>query len=130
MSDDAIPSGPWHGFYTYGGDSDRHRMDLDLEFSNGTIRGAGGDDVGAFSIRGSYDGSLVCRWIKSYSTHAVYYEGPFDLGSIYGTWEIPPFGRGGFRIWPGKRGQGATQETWEEAPVDAEQELVVGPRHL
>jgi hypothetical protein len=102
VSDDAIPSGDWRGFYTYGSPTDRHRMDLRLEFANGSIRGDGIDDIGTFTIRGGYDDSLTCHWTKTYATHAVFYQGPFDMGSIYGVWEIPPFSRGGFRIWPGK----------------------------
>ena len=126
--DEPIPSGPWHGFYLYRSDGVRHRMDLDLTFEGGSIRGSGIDDVGSFTIRGSYDDALSCRWVKAYATHLVHYAGPFDLGSIYGAWKIPPLSTGGFRIWPGRRGEGVARYVEEEAPAEAPEAVhAVGP---
>ena len=58
VSDDQFPSGPWIGFYTYGGHKDRHRMDHAWK---SIILGAGAhlshgsciSHYGAGSIRGS-----------------------------------------------------------------------------
>ncbi len=116
-----IPSGPWHGFYAYRDDPRRHRQDLALTFREGRISGSGCDDIGRFLIRGHYEEeTLRCRCVKTYpGSHDVFYSGAYDLGSLWGTWEIPPAGRGGFRIWPGARGEGAGEELAEEEPVEA-----------
>ena len=53
MSEELFPSGPWVGFYNYH-PGDRHRMDLNLTFANGTMTGDGNDDVGRFLIKGRY----------------------------------------------------------------------------
>jgi hypothetical protein len=120
--DGPIPSGPWHGFYTYQRPTDRHRMDLRLDFKSGHIHGDGIDDIGRFGISGTYDAeSLACRWRKNYvGAHTVIYEGAYDLGSIYGMWTIPPSSKGGFRIWPGARGEGEARyvEAEEEIPIE------------
>ncbi len=124
-----IPSGPWHGFYTYRTMSSRHRMDLRLEFRGGKITGTGVDDIGRFAIAGRYDvENLKCTWRKTYlGAHTVLYDGVYDLGSIYGVWTIPPSSKGGFRIWPGARGEGEARyvEAAEDAPV--EESVPVGP---
>lgn len=113
-----IPSGPWHGFYTYRSRTDRHRMDLRLEFHDGSIAGSGIDDVGRFAIEGTYDPeTLRCFWRKTYlGRHTVLYDGAWDLGSIWGLWTIPPWSKGGFRIWP--RGTGEGLELTAEAEID------------
>ncbi len=107
MSDDAFPSGPWTGFYTYE-PKDRHRMDLHLEFAGGKMLGLGNDDVGAFVIKGGYDAAnRECHWTKSYQgAHEVYYEGYREGKGIWGRWEINAFCHGGFHIWPKGMGEG------------------------
>lgn len=129
-TDDPIPSGPWHGFYNYDAGGERHRMDLRLDFREGRIRGDGIDDIGRFAIRGTYDAAtLRCSWFKTYiGAHTVHYDGVFDLGSIWGLWTLD-FGRGGFRIWPGARGEGVSREASEDVPL-VETEDVVAPRRL
>jgi hypothetical protein len=101
MSDALFPSGPWTGFYHYA-PPDKHRMDLRLSFAEGRITGEGGDDVGAFAIRGDFDcASLECRWIKSYpGSHDVYYHGFREGKGIWGAWDIGVNAHGGFHIWP------------------------------
>ncbi len=129
-----IPSGPWHGFYTDPRLPGRHFMDLVLEFRGGTISGEGIDDVSPFVIRGGYDAeTLACHWTKSYqgrARHSVYYSGAWDLGSIYGTWELGLIfkARGGFRIWPGARGEGATMEEEAAEPIDDEVVIEIGSK--
>jgi hypothetical protein len=101
VSDAQFPSGPWTGFYTYA-PSDKHRMDLHLDFSGDCITGDGNDDVGRFLIRGKYDASSrECFWTKTYlGSHDVYYRGFREGKGIWGTWEIMTFAHGGFHIWP------------------------------
>jgi len=111
-----FPSGPWTGFYNYQ-PGDRHRMDLDLTFAGGQLRGVGSDDVGRFTVRGRYDPtSLECYWTKHYvGAHDVFYRGFREGKGIWGTWEITAFLHGGFHIWP--RPAGAEQR---EAAAGAE----------
>ena len=103
MATEIYPSGAWRGFYSYVG-VDRHRMQLDLLFSQGILAGDGLDDVGSFLINGSYDReSGACRWIKTYiGAHDVTYSGARDGNGIAGTWQLGR-GRGTFRIWPGQQ---------------------------
>ncbi len=120
MSDAMFPSGPWTGFYNYG-PGDRHRMDLLLTFSGGSLTGEGGDDIGRFLIRGKYDASSgECYWTKTYlGAHEVYYRGFREGKGIWGTWEINLFGHGGFHIWPRREGDGEPQAMSKEEPVEA-----------
>jgi hypothetical protein len=116
MSADEFPSGPWIGFYTYSGNRDRHRMDLGLEFGNGTITGEGNDDLGAFVIRGRfYAATRECHWTKTYvGGHDVYYKGFREGRGIWGTWEIRDATSGGFKIWPLASGSGDDEAETEE----------------
>jgi hypothetical protein len=122
VSEDLFPSGPWVGFYTYV-PSDRHRMDLHLDFANGNMSGDGNDDVGRFIIRGRYDAqSRECYWTKRYlGAHDVFYEGYREGKGIWGRWEIGAFAHGGFHIWPKNAGEGeTTAEVIEQTvPVEA-----------
>src|SRR5215212_158901 len=73
--DERFPSGPWTGFFLQAPlPPGRHGMDLHLTFRAGTIRGVG--------------------------RHGVAYRGYNEGKGIWGTWELPPFGHGGFHIWP------------------------------
>ena len=122
MSDDQFPSGPWTGFYNYV-PGDKHRMDLHLSFSDGSVAGDGNDDVGRFLIRGRYDpATKECYWTKTYpGSHDVYYRGFREGKGIWGTWEIRLFAHGGFHIWPRGQQEGTAQTTAAVAtePVDA-----------
>jgi hypothetical protein len=106
-TDPRFPSGPWIGFFLQKAMPGRHRMELRLQFRNGTLTGEGRDWVGAFIIRGQYtiaDGR--CHWQKRYlAKHDVFYNGFNEGKGIWGVWEIPtevlPDVRtGGFHIWP------------------------------
>jgi hypothetical protein len=117
VSDDVFPSGPWIGSYTYTGDRDRHRMDLALDFGNGTITGEGNDDIGAFVVCGRYDaGNRECHWTKKYvAAHDVYYRGFREGGGIWGVWEVGK-ATGGFKVWPLASGEsGGEEENVERA---------------
>jgi hypothetical protein len=106
-------------------------MDLRLDFRGGRITGSGIDDVGRFAIGGTYEEeTLRCRWRKTYvGRHTVLYDGAWDLGSIWGLWTIPPSARGGFRIWPGARGEGIARYEETEADVTDEEPVeAMAPR--
>jgi hypothetical protein len=128
MPDELFPSGPWTGFYNYTGPEDRHRMDLVLTFAEGRMSGTGNDDIGRFLVAGRYDANArECWWTKTYpGSHDVSYHGFAEGNGIWGTWEIPPWSRGGFHIWPRHLGKGAEagREAADEVPV--EERTVVG----
>jgi len=121
MAVEIYPSGTWRGFYRYGA-SDRHRMQLDLLFSRGSLTGDGRDDVGSFFIHGSYDQqSGACHWTKTYiGAHDVAYSGARDGNGIAGTWQLR-FARGTFRIWPGRQDEslGAEESIEVSEPAEA-----------
>jgi len=121
MSED-FPSGEWTGFYNYR-PGDRHRMDLQLSFSNGLIAGTGNDDVGAFVVKGTYDSAnRACSWRKRYmAAHTVFYRGFREGKGIWGTWEVEVLNHGGFHIWPKAAGEQVERKESVEAiePEDA-----------
>jgi hypothetical protein len=110
VSEQLFPSGPWVGFYNYN-PGDKHRMELDLSFVEGRLTGDGRDDVGRFVVKGRYDAAtLECWWTKTYpGSHDVFYRGFREGKGIWGTWEITPFDRGGFHIWPRALGETAAE---------------------
>jgi hypothetical protein len=122
MSDRLFPSGPWTGFYSYS-PKNKHRMELDLTFENGALKGDGSDDIGRFLVRGRYDAaSLECHWTKSYvGAHDVFYRGFREGKGIWGTWEISLLSHGGFHIWPRGAADGdeLTETAEQTEPVDA-----------
>src|SRR5262245_8906003 len=105
MTNDRFPSGPWIGFYNYTRQN-KHRMDLELTFANGSLSGSGGDDVGRFLISGRYnEASSECYWTKRYiGAHDVFYRGYREGKGIWGRWEIHSWIHGGFHIWPRNAG--------------------------
>lgn len=114
-----FPSGEWEGFYThaFGPDARRHKMSFALTFKNAKVSGSGIDDVNRFSWRGSYDTERLRCWMqKRYPTHTVFYDGYVDQNGIWGSWEIPPYCRGGFHIWPKGLSEGLTIEDKETVP--------------
>ena len=123
MGDDLFPSGPWTGFYNYTGPEDRYRMDLHLTFTNGLMTGDGSDNIGPFVIAGHYSSSTRdCEWVKTYpGSHVVFYRGFREGPGIWGIWDIPPCGSGGFQIWPRKVDEGESSAATTEAahPVEA-----------
>jgi hypothetical protein len=121
VNDELFPSGPWTGFYNYR-PGDRHRMDLQLTFANGSMSGEGADDVGRFLIKGRYDRQLrECYWTKSYvGRHDVFYRGFREGKGIWGTWEITIRDHGGFHIWPRGSGEGEQRSETVERPEPAD----------
>jgi hypothetical protein len=114
-----FPSGEWEGFYThaFGPDARRHMMSFALTFKNGNVSGSGIDDVTRFIWRGSYDTEKLRCWMKKrYPSHTVFYDGYVDQKGIWGTWEIPPYDRGGFHIWPKGLSEGLAIEDKEIVP--------------
>jgi hypothetical protein len=124
VSDDLFPSGPWTGFYNYEPPK-KHRMDLHLTFTDGSITGDGSDDIGRFLIAGRFDSvERECRWTKTYpGSHDVHYRGFRDGKGIWGTWEIGAglWGHGGFHIWPKATGetQGQSETVGQTILADA-----------
>jgi hypothetical protein len=121
VSENEFPSGPWVGFYTYHGERDKHRMDLGLAFSNGTVSGEGNDDIGRFFIGGHFDlTNHECYWTKTYiGAHDVFYRGFREGKGIWGTWEILADARGGFHIWPRAQAEGKNET------ISAEEQFAV-----
>src|SRR5262249_16486463 len=93
---DPFPSGPWLAYFLQW--KRQSRTELALTFSDGIITGTGGDRVGQFVVRGRYQTSDgKCWWTKRYlGMHAVTYQGWSEGQGIWGLWEIPSIGRGGF----------------------------------
>jgi hypothetical protein len=132
MTEPLFPSGPWTGFYQYAGPKDKHRMDLQLTFTNGNLAGTGGDDIGSFLIKGHYDPKeMECYWTKTYvGGHDVFYRGFREGKGIWGTWEIGLHGRGGFHIWPRRVGESDALEETAKAGIPsnvAESEETLAP---
>ena len=114
-----FPSGEWEGFYTYefGPDARRYMMSFALTFKNGKVSGSGIDNVSRFSWRGNYDTEKLRCWMqKRYPSHTVSYDGYVDQKGIWGIWEIPPYSRGGFHIWPKGLSEDLTVEDKETVP--------------
>ncbi len=114
-----FPSGEWEGFYTYefGPDARRYMMSFALTFKNGKVSGSGIDNVSRFSWHGNYDTEKLRCWMqKRYPSHTVSYDGYVDQKGIWGIWEIPPYSRGGFHIWPKGLSEDLTVEDKETVP--------------
>ncbi|MDH7503260.1 MAG: hypothetical protein QHJ82_11205 [Verrucomicrobiota bacterium] len=134
MGETLYPSGPWTGFYNYS-PSDKHRMDLNLEFCRGRLTGCGIDDVGRFLVKGRYDASAgECHWIKTYpGSHDVFYQGFREGKGIWGTWNIEfgAGGHGGFHIWPRCSSDADAVAENERAPIEIVQpQKVCAPTHV
>lgn len=104
-TDDRFPTGPWIGFFLQPDSSQRHRMDLSLQFAQDRITGEGYDWVGEFTIAGTYNTKTGdCSWTKHYlGQHSVNYAGQARHRGIVGQWQIPelsPFWTGPFFVWP------------------------------
>lgn len=92
-------SGVWTGYYSHRGV--HWPMRLRLEFRERKVSGLGADEVGEFTVAGTYrcgDGKVA--WTKRYSgAHDVHYAGiigPAD--EIHGLWALAgEFGE--FSLW-------------------------------
>lgn len=125
-----FPSGEWQGFYNYKViPTWKDTMNCNLTFKNGVVTGAGGDSVGDFTWKGTYDtNSGSCIMMKSYiGQHQVHYNGHADENGIWGTWEIVNEGSGGFHIWPKDTNGTATtaEEDVEELLMNIVREMEV-----
>lgn len=117
-TDDRFPSGPWVGYFLQLGV--QSRTELGLTFTNGVITGTGGDWVGPFVLRGRYQTSDgKCWWTKRYlGKHEVAYQGWAESRGIWGLWEIPLIGRGGFHIWPKGQEESESMRAEQETPQE------------
>ncbi len=107
----SFKSGQWNGFYTYPWSAKKSSMTLALEFEAGLVSGQGADNVGKFSISGTYSSETEnCLWVKTYpGSHSVDYQGKAGEEGILGKWKMPFLGfffiKGGFHIWPAPESQ-------------------------
>lgn len=101
-----LPSGRWRGTWT---ETNRpyypysNPMSLNLDFTEGCVRGEGADSVGRFEMVGGYSmEQLVFNLRKRYPSHAVIYDGRIDEKRIYGIWYLDGASHisGGFMLWP------------------------------
>ena len=116
-----FPSGEWEGFYTYaqGPGAEQFKMYFSLNFANNEVSGGGSDNVGPFVWKGIYDTQgLWCKMTKYYATHTVFYDGNVDENGIWGSWEIPPWSKGGFHLWPKKNEESAQVEAVDSLVLD------------
>jgi len=93
--------GPWHGFYIQW--NLRGHMRLTLNFRGGKVDGGGTDQIGGFTIAGTYGTEGEVEFRKKYSTHTIFYRGKWDGSMIFGTWQLGKrvvFDHGEFEIWP------------------------------
>ncbi len=121
-------SGNWTGFYLESHRSEPGWMHLFLTCDDaGTIRGEGVDYVGPWSLTGSFDPkSRRCSWVKSYvGKHRVEYSGMLGADGIEGSWRIPPFLSGSFRIWPEYRSDLTDAFLYARAPQGDETQQTV-----
>lgn len=95
-TDKAAPwctSGAFKGWFRYDGSAKKHATRVDIVFAKGKVTGAGEDEDGAFTVRGTYDGrARTASWTKAYDVGAgVRYAGAWNesLRVIEGTWSIP-----------------------------------------
>lgn len=126
MSSSRFPTGPWVGFYTEAGQSERHSMDLNLEFRDGLVVGEGADPTGLFQIAGIYhEDEAECHWEKIYPDGRIRtYRGFREEKGIWGTWHLPST-QGGFHIWPiGGQDEPAENEDDFHAPEEVEVEIL------
>lgn len=101
-TDDRFPSGPWKGYFMQRSvGASKCEMELHLSFIGGRVMGTGRDGIGPFSIVGRYEVETgKVWWTKKYPGHDVFYQGFAEGKGIWGTWQIPPSDRDGFRVWP------------------------------
>lgn len=120
MNSKNFPSGPWTGFYCYPTRERKYAMHMEITFANGRLAGSGEDNIGRFTLAGTYDeSSLDCQWIKQYiGQHAVRYQGGADHHGIWGTWHLH-YDSSGFHIWPLLSGpcEDESLETEESLPA-------------
>lgn len=96
-------SGNWTGFYVESHRPNPGWMHLFLHCTEaGKLQGEGVDYVGPWTLQGTYTAATkVCEWTKSYvGKHRVHYRGLLSDDGIRGAWQIEPFLRGEFHIWP------------------------------
>eukprot|EP00434_Breviolum_minutum_P000967 symbB.v1.2.000850.t2/scaffold37.1/size397765/22 len=132
----SVPSGSWRGYYTYGG-RNHDVCEFELRFDNGIVKGRGVDDVGAYTIRGKFDGrrhsidftkqyqrgtrNQSGRLTEDNEGHAVVYAGRLvgeHLGAGFrGSWKIRNQGTnsdGRFHLWP-------AMDSWASASAPPEE---------
>lgn len=119
MRELATLSGPWTGFWVQG--VRRGHMRLKITFSRVYLEGGGTDNIGRFSVSGSFNpesGSVT--FLKRYSSHQVHYDGAWDGSMISGGWKIYDgffLSLGDFEIWPESLDEESVFEEREEPEI-------------
>jgi len=123
-----FPSGAWRGFYSQ--DGNQHGVcEFALHFRpDGSVRGKGCDDVGAYTLRGSHTGAFVSftkQYLRSTNNaagrrnhenagHAVLYDGgPAAVGAD----GLPDYGRGMRGKWAIRHPLGDSDGHWHLWPI-------------
>lgn len=92
-------SGLWVGFYTQF--NTEHPFSMQLAFQGNNVHGVGSDEIGQFSIDGSWNSNTgKVEFVKRYvGQHSVTYEGTLanDGTSMEGTYRVGG-GSGKFRM--------------------------------
>jgi len=90
-------SGKWGGFYA--GSGQYSNVSMNLTMQGGVISGSGSDQVGFFTVQGTYNSNdLSCSWNKSYAGSTVIYTGTLSGQTITGTWYFPGNASGNFQL--------------------------------
>lgn len=100
-TDKRFPSGLWMGYWMQG--FIKGKMQLTLEFIDGTVSGEGTDPVGSFTMKGIYSlkHNMVSMVKQYHGAHSVGYCGCAADGGLNGTWRIPRFPETDeWRLWP------------------------------
>jgi hypothetical protein len=108
-------SGRWRGGYAYGTGGQHHPMELLLTQRGASLSGAGQDDIGNFSVKGTGGEDGAVRWVKSYPTHAVDYDGQSNGEFIRGAWRLMT-GSGTFCLWGDGSGPALAEAKPEAKP--------------
>lgn len=93
-------SGHWIGYYMQY--RDRHVFSINLHFEADSVEGSGDDEIGTFSIKGTFDPiTEEINFVKRYhGAHSVNYSGLVskDGFSMEGKYDVSGFGDNDFHM--------------------------------
>ncbi|CAG2202696.1 unnamed protein product [Mytilus edulis] len=81
--------GVWPGYYVYA--DEQYPWSMSIQFDRNSITGGGSDDVGTFTINGSWNPlSKDINFVKAYTAHTVSYTGQVtaDVCTMYGQYQV------------------------------------------
>ena len=105
-----LPPGHWVGWYQLPAPypANLHRMQVELIVHGESFHGSGSDDVGQFLVIEGTCAQSLCRFVKCYARHRVFYQGLWSGTTLNGHWDIPRVWSGAFSLWPVRGGQRAS----------------------